>query len=311
MLKEKMINMFGRSVLKVKKFSPEILVVGGVVGMVAATIMAVKKTNSYEYNEIICDHYEKMEHVDDALKIAEKDDTKVYGEKEAKSDRVKVYRDTTISMAKLYFPAVAVEVISIGMIFGGFGIIRKRHTAVMAAYSIVDKAFKDYRSRVVKELGADKDTHFMHDTEELESKVTITNEDGTTTKIKKTEQILNGNVVSMYGRVFEDGSTNQWVKSATYNWLYIKKKKDYLNDMLRIRGHVFLNEVYDELGFNRTSAGSQVGWVKKNNGDGYISFGPWCESVHEVEAMGRESSIVLDFNVDGVIYDLIEHPDYK
>lgn len=307
--------MLARPTLKMKKYSPEILVGVGLVGVVAAAVMAVKKTAGDEFESVICDHRSTLAKIEEARMIADKNPTKIVDGEEVetyslasqRNDTIQNYRRTTIGMVKIYWPSVTLMTMSIVAILSGFRIIRKRNMALVAAYNIVDQAFKGYRERVRNELGEEMDTHFMHDTEMKVGTKTIKNEDGTTTKIKETEQILKGNVVSMYGRLYDENSS-QFEKDPRFNWLYLKKKRDYFNDLLHSRGHVFLNEVYEELGFDHTSYGAVVGWVAKKNGgegDNYISFGPWCEKLSDVEAAGYNESIPLDFNVDGVVYDMI------
>ena len=50
-----------------------------------------------------------------------------------------------------------------------------------------------------------------------------------------------------------------------------------------------------------------VGWVL-GNGDNCIDFGIWDSANEKARDFvnGREGAILLDFNVDGVIYDLID-----
>ena len=92
--------------------------------------------------------------------------------------------------------------------------------------------------------------------------------------------------------------------------MYLRHQQNYANELLRSRGYVFLNDVYDMLGIRRTKAGQIVGWVydeKNPNIDNYIDFGIY--NVHYEGARdfvnGFECSILLDFNVDGPIIDLI------
>ena len=308
-------NVLARPALKLKKYSPEILIIGGVVGMVTAAVMAVKATASEDYENIIMDHrmaFHKMEQAkliaqECPMKVVDGVEVEMYSIESQKSDAITQYKKTTFRLAKIYWPSATLMTMSVVAVLSGFRIIRKRNMALVAAYNIVDQAFKGYRERVRAELGDEMDTHFMHDTEMKAETKTVKNEDGTTTKIKSTEQILKGNVVSMYGRLYDE-TNKQFEKDPRFNWLYIKKKRDYFNDLLHSRGHVFLNEVYDELGFEHTSYGAVVGWVAKKKGgegDNYISFGPWCEKLTDVEEAGRMAPIVLDFNVDGVVYDLI------
>lgn len=313
----------GRTGLKIKKFSPELLVYGGIVGVVVSTVMAVKATKSERYKAIIATHEYKAHQIERATEIVknngfvdeDEQHKYVYTEQERKEDLISMYKETGLELIKLYWPSVTLQILSIAAILGGFKIIKNRNVALIAAYNIIDKTFKDYRGRVIKELGSEKDKHFLYDTIEQESTVVTVDEDGKKIKTKSTDQIINGNVVSMYARLFNEGLTTQWAKTTRYNWLFIKAKLDYMNDMLKIQGHIFLNEVYDALGFPRTSAGSMVGWIRKGNGDGFISFGPWYEDAWKNG--GRElgdfypEGLLLDFNVDGVIYDLIEKPEYK
>ena len=91
---------------------------------------------------------------------------------------------------------------------------------------------------------------------------------------------------------------------------FLRAQQTYFNELLQARGHVFLNEVYDALGLPRTKAGAIVGWVYDSDtpvGDNYISF-EMCEANKEKVRNfinGVEPTILLDFNVDGIILDLI------
>ena len=98
--------------------------------------------------------------------------------------------------------------------------------------------------------------------------------------------------------------------------MFLRRQQDYANEVLKSRGHLFLNEVYDMLGIPRTKAGQVVGWIYNEdnpNGDNYVDFGIYdlsnlSDSQKERKMAfvnGQEYSILLDFNVDGPIYDLI------
>ncbi|MCA1800666.1 MAG: DUF6353 family protein, partial [Actinobacteria bacterium] len=112
---------------------------------------------------------------------------------------------------------------------------------------------------------------------------------------------------SIYARYFDEGST-VWSRERDYNRLRIRAIQNYANDMLKARGHLFLNEVYDELGLPRSRAGAVVGWVMSKSGDNFVDFGIYNQENERARAFvnGQEQSILLDFNVDGVIYDLLE-----
>jgi hypothetical protein len=109
--------------------------------------------------------------------------------------------------------------------------------------------------------------------------------------------------LSPYARIFDEYS-EAWEKNAEYNKAFLMNQQNWLNDRLRAKGHVFLNEVYDRLGLERTPAGQIVGWVWNGDYDNYIEFDLFNPK-NEPFLSGRENSVVLDFNVDGPIQNLI------
>ena len=174
-------------------------------------------------------------------------------------------------------------------------ILRERNLALTAAYAAVDEAFRTYRERVIAKYGEDQDREFRYTTETVD----VINDRG---KMHKEVRVGPGEP-SMYARFF-DQYCSEWSKEAEYNLALLTCKQSYWNDILRIRGHVFLNEVYISLGMTHTTAGSVVGWVLSNDGDNYIDFGVFeGDGASRAFVNGREGSILLDFNVDGVIFD--------
>lgn len=294
--------------------SPEILTVVGVAGVVVATVMACKATLKAE--QIINDHKELMNSIHEAEAL----EPESYTSQDIVQDKVLAYFMTAKSFVALYGPSVAVGTLSLACLVGSTLILKKRNLAIVAAYSLIEKAFNEYRGRVVEELGSEKDFHFRYGTEYEAVVEEVTDDAGKTKKIKKQVQVLKpGTSQSMYARVFEeqvyntDGSytgSSQWSPVADYNATNLILKNAWANEHLKARGYMFLNDVYEELGFPRTKAGQMVGWLYRGDGDCYISFGP------EVDALINKmpgylayrdgGSFLLDFNVDGVILDGIE-----
>ena len=133
-----------------------------------------------------------------------------------------------------------------------------------------------------------------------------TDSDGVKHKAQKKQVLVDDpNGLSVYARFFDEGC-EQWSKNPEYNLMFLRSQQNYYNDMLKSRGHVFLNEVYDALGIPRTQAGAVVGWMISDNGDNFIDFGVFDGDRPRARDFvnGYERSILLDFNVDGVIYDL-------
>jgi len=201
---------------------------------------------------------------------------------------------------RLYTPAALVGGASILCLTKSHNILQERNLALAAAYAAVDKAFEEYRVRVVEKYGEDQDREFRYATEEIEY------ENPETGKIETQKVLSRSNEHSQYARFFDQFSPS-WSKEPEYNLLFLRCQQNWANDLLKARGHVFLNEVYDMLGIGRSKAGAVVGWMISDEGDNYIDFGVF-EADNEMArnfVNGREGSILLDFNVDGVIYDRI------
>lgn len=299
---------FNRVGFKLKKHSPEILVITGVVGTVASAVLACKATTKVS---TILDNAKK--NIDDVHYVLDNPDIapEGYTQEDSKKDLAIVYTQTGIELAKLYAPSVILGVLSITSILAGNNILRKRNVALAAAYTAVDNSFKDYRKRVVERFGEELDRELKYNIKAKEIEETVTNEDGTETTVKKTVTVAdNPNGYSDYARFFDAGC-NGWDKDAEYNLMFLKHQQNQANDLLRAQGHLFLNEVYDMLGIPRTKAGNVVGWVydeKNPIGDNFVDFGIY--DIHKEKARdfvnGYERSILLDFNVDGNIWDLLQ-----
>ena len=287
----------GRTGLKLQKHSPEILMAAGITGIIVSTVMACRATRKLDY--VIDEKHEEKIYVEDLYSEGEID------HKEYQKNLTKVYVKTGLRIAKLYGPAVTLQIASIGCILGSHGIMKKRNVALMAAYKAVEQSFNDYRQRVIEEFGEEKDYDLKHGIQHEKVKV---DEDG-----KKVTKILNKadpNTISQYARFF-DAASKEWQGIPEYDLMFLKSQQNYMNDLLHARGHVFLNEVYDALGLERSRAGAVVGWILTKDGDNYVDFGIFDGDRPRTRAFvnGTEENILLDFNVDGVIYDLIEEED--
>jgi len=292
----------GRTGLKIKKFSPEILIVTGVLGIATSTILACRATLKVE--KVLDESSEKLAKIHYANENVNKSK---YSVTDYRKDLTIAYGQTGFELYKLYAPSVTVSILSITSILCSYKILHKRNIALMAAYKGIEEAFVGYRKRVVAELGADKDRDFRYGMHSEKVTITETGEDGVEKKVKTTVKVLDkdGNATSLYARFFDECSS-QWSKTPEYNLMTLKCQQSYANDLLNTRGHVFLNEVYEMLGLEHSQAGAVVGWVK-GNGDSFIDFGIYDTDSEACRAFvnGLERSILLDFNVDGVMYDKI------
>lgn len=305
-MQTKITQSFGRGSLYIQKYSPEILLGVGLVGGVVAAVLAAKATLKAE--EILIEAQEDFDKVNQMVELSQQTDTPVsYTEEDHQKDLAIVYVQTGLKFAKLYAPAVGLGVLSISAILSSHGIMTRRQVSLIAAYNLLNEGFQSYRKRVVEELGEDVDRSYHLGLREEEVTEKETDPDGKSIKVKKKIQKYDPQFKSEYARFFDESSPN-WKNDASLNLYFLKIQQNYANDLLISRGHVFLNEVYDMLGLPRSKAGSIVGWVlDKGGGDKYVDF----DIYNPENAPGRDfvngynPSILLDFNVDGVIFDLI------
>lgn len=297
-----MTRTLNKSLFKLKKHSPEILVITGVIGAVTSTVMACKAT--LKVNEVLEEHRDTVEKIHECVEKYPEE----YNEDDKKRDLAATYGKTAVKFGALYGPAVLVGAASVTSILVGYNILHKRNVAAIAAYTAVASDFKKYRNRVVERLGEnfDKELRYNIQTKEIEEKVV--NEDGSESTVTKAVTVANPDY-SEFTRCFDE-TCIAYEKSAEDNMRFLKCQQNYFNDLLKRRGHVFLNEVYDGLGFPRSKAGAVVGWIYDEEcptGDNYIDFGIFNLNSEAARrfANGYEKAIWLDFNVDGVIYDKI------
>lgn len=295
-------NSFGKTRLTIKQHSPEILIIAGAAGVVASTVLACRAT--LKASEIKAQLDRDLTDIADARDAAEDNTEIVYREEDAERDRKVAYAHAVVGYVKLYAPAVTIGLLSLGTIFASNNILRKRNASLVAAYTAVDTAFKKYRKNVVDTYGSEIDYKLRHSlsTEKVDS-IEVDPETGKEKKTKKTVNVLNDTCDIDYSRIF-DSSCVEWEDNADYNYTFLKAIENHMNNILRTRGYVFLNEVYRAIGFPDSEAGQVVGWIyDKNNGDCHISLG--IDNI-TTEARrrfkdGLESVIIVDPNVDGVI----------
>lgn len=294
-----------RSGLKLKKHSPEILLVAGIVGAVTSAVMACKAT--LKANDIV---EESRTQIDTIHEVSENPEmAEKYSEEDKKKDLAIVYTQTAVKFIKLYGPSVLLGVASLGCMVGSNRILNKRNVALAAAYATVDKGFKEYRGRVIERFGKELDKELRYNIKAQEFEKVTVDDNGNETVTTETVDVADPNHYSPYAIIFDDGNTG-WDKDPELTKFFLIQQQNYANDLLKSRGHLFLNEVYDMLGAKRTKAGAQVGWVydeKNASGDNFVDFGIF--DINNPKARdfvnGYERVIILDFNVDGVILDLI------
>jgi hypothetical protein len=288
-------RMIAHNTLLVQKNSPQLLFGVGIVGMVGSTVLACRATLKMD---------EVMDEAQKKLVLAKTLQNEDYSEKDRSRDISLIYFQTGVKTVRMYGPAIIVGGLSIAALTRSHIILTRRNAALTAAYAALEKGFNEYRARVIEKYGEEQDRNFRYGTQQVEVVDPDTNKKKIVTRVGPGEP-------SIYARFFDNGSQS-WSKEPEYNLIFLKCQQNYANDLLRSRGHVFLNEVYDMLGIPRSKAGAVVGWLLSRHGetDNFINFGVFdgrSESARDF-VNGMEGAILLDFNVDGVIYDKIDAP---
>lgn len=281
-----------RAALKLKKHSPRILFVAGVIGMVGTSVVSARAAVKVQPKlEVTKSKLNEIQRYSREGKMT--DET-------TKAETVQLYREIGFDMFKAYAPAVVLGIASVAALTKSHQILTARNAAVGAAYAGLDKAFKEYRQRVIAELGQEKDTEFAFGSETRD--IVVYDKDGNPQieQIKKISKDAEG----IYKVLFDENNRN-WEKPQGYNYTWLDSQMRWANELLQRRGHLFLNEVMDILGFDRVPEGQLVGWIYDSSDDnqpGYVDFG-----IHRQTdfVAGFERNVWLEFNVGGSVFDLI------
>lgn len=287
-----------KTVMKLKKHSPEILVVAGIAGTVVSAVLACKATTKVA--EILDETKGTLDTIHEGMETGAINGQK-YTTEDGKKDTVVVYAQTGMKLAKLYAPAIILGTLSITSILASNNILRKRNVALGAAYAAIDKSFKEYRGRVIERFGEQVDTELKYGIKAKKfEEIEVDPETGKEKKVKKTVMVADPNLQSDYAVYFDSKSRN-YETNPDYNRMFLKAQQAFANDKLQTRGHLFLNEVLDDLDLPRTPAGQIVGWTK-DGPDGYVNF-RIVEVERETEDGRHEPALLLDFNVEGNIWE--------
>ena len=287
-----------KAVMKLKKHSPEILVVAGIAGTVVSAVLACKATTKVA--EILDETKGTLDTIHEGMETGAINGQE-YTTEDGKKDTVVVYAQTGMKLAKLYAPAIILGTLSITSILASNNILRKRNVALGAAYAAIDKSFKEYRGRVIERFGEQVDTELKYGIKAKKfEEIEVDPENGKEKKVKKTVMVADPNLQSDYAVYFDSKSRN-YETNPDYNRMFLKAQQAFANDKLQTRGHLFLNEVLDDLDLPRTPAGQIVGWTK-DGPDGYVNF-RIVDVERETEDGRHEPALLLDFNVEGNIWE--------
>jgi hypothetical protein len=298
-----------KSKVILQKHSPEILVVTGTILVVGSAIVACRQTLKAE--QIM---KKANEDLDAITATAEDCDEEEYTPQDVRNDRMIVYARTGVSLLKCYGPAIIGGAAGLGMILWSHKLLHNRNTAMTVAYTNLLNSFNNYRHRVIEKLG-DEEEKFLASGAERKD-ISIRDENGEDKSVENAAVVHDdGTGHSPYARIF-DADNRNWSKNPSANLLFLKSQQQWCNDKLKAEGILFLNDVYRALGFPRVPDGQIIGWVydpkkeiEDHIGDNYVDFGIYdilYKHSPKIDFLnGYEPCVWLDFNVDGVVHELI------
>lgn len=281
------------AVLKAKHNSPTLFFIAGIAGVGASVVLASKATLDLE--KTITPHINQLE---DMKYAADNPELPNYSQSNLVKDRIIIMAEIAVDLGKLYGPAIIVGGLGVACLTNSHNILQKRNAALTAAYVGLEKSFNAYRDRIRKEIGEEKEAELHY---EVEKKLAaeFRDERGGFTKLGER---------STYSRWYNSQTTTEWKNNRHDNLAFIYLQQKFANDKLQRRGYLFLNEVYECLGLPVCDYGQVVGWVMKgSDGDRFVDFGIFDHHTDGIKMYlgGVNEEILLDFNVDGLVADLL------
>mgnify|MGYP000546898592 CR=1 FL=1 len=294
-------TLFHTGVARISKCAPTILSVGASIGVVATSALAWRAGRTFEDVE-----YRNYERIKDYQDRADE-----IPDEEVPSIERKNRLAFALDAARHIAPTVIIGGTTIALIYFSNSISRKRMAALSAAYFAVQNAFDNYKAKMVDTLGKETVDKIVQPKLPNYGKTAeeILENDDRNDAADVTDAVLSMvRECSPYARIISETSSTAWDPNEDYTVMNLAEIQAWANRRLQKKGHLFLNEVFDQLGLSRMKEGALVGWLKNGEGDGYVSFGDFESAIYRVPDYERKSihsNVVVDFNVDGVIWDKI------
>lgn len=292
---------FYTGVARISKHAPTILSVTASAGVIATGYLAWKAGTRFEDVEGR-DWDRRKECLKNADTIPDEDVPKI-----ERKNRILFILDTVRTVA----PAAIVGAATITMIYFSNSISKKRLAAMGAAYATLQTAFDGYKRTMVEALGKESVEKILKPKlpNVGKSAEEILSSDNKSDAANVADAVVNSlKALSPYARIIAEESSTCWDPNEDYTSQNLAAVQLWANRRLERKGHLFLNEVFDQLGLSRTREGAVVGWLKNGEGDNYVSFGDFDASIYRVPSDDYtrvDSNFIVDFNVDGVIWDRI------
>lgn len=304
-------TMFSKIGFWSKKHSPELLIAGSIVSMAASVTLAIYSTT--KVNKVVEPFNKKI----DSIKSDMKDDNKVQNKeidiKESKKQLAVTYGQAALKVTALYLPSALCFASSVCCMLGSHKIMKSRNLALAAACTTLERSYNAYRSRVRAKLGDEMEEKLYKDIYKDDKEVIDPKTGKVVSKKIDTPHVKEDHEWNV---IFDCGNTC-WERDAVMNFDFLMLQQDYLNEKLKRQGYLFLNDVYQLLGYTTAMLGEHkarasriLGWIynpKDPKRNCYVSFGltqpgtrvPLPKVAEQIQR--NEPSFWLNLNPDGDI----------
>jgi hypothetical protein len=154
------------------------------------------------------------------------------------------FKETVANTWKCYVPPVAVGVVTISSILLVNQIGTRRAAAVAAAYAVSEKAYSEYKEKVVEKLGENKEQAVRDDIAQ--------------DRVRNNPVTENQIIVSGGGKVLcYEPYTGRYFMSDMET---LKKAQNDLNYQVLNNYYASLSDFYDLIGLDRTKISDDMGW---------------------------------------------------
>lgn len=206
--------------------SPAILTAIGITGTVATAYLTAKST--LKAHALIREEIARVNHG-------------IHPDRQVDPTR----KDVFLMTWRFFIPPTITGVITIASIFGANHVSTRRAAAMATAYSISERAFSEYKEKVVEKIGEAKEQKYRDE---------IAQERVDRNPVDEKSVIITGN-----GEVLcLDQFTGRYFMSSMEA---IRRAENELNHSILHDGYASLTDLYDLLGLERTAFSDGVGWT--------------------------------------------------
>jgi len=285
-------RLIGRGALIVQKHLPTILTAVGITGWVGTTV--VSSSNTLKMPDILAEHKNREEEINAKQEFM----TSKEFRKAKTQEKLRFCKE----VAKNYALPVGMGIASTAAIGFGHASLLDRNAKLLATCASLDKAYKALKAKMQGDIP-----------EEVEKEASEEAKEG---KEGQERGYLweYDPAARPYAVIFDELNPN-WYYNPVRRWQFLQDAERLANEKLQSKGHLFLNEVYEILGYSDSQAGAVVGWFinkedllkdpRRAYSDTYVSFGldtPEAKRFRD----GDEVGVLLDFNVQGVIFNMLD-----